>query len=127
MRRMAKTQAVAEWGDRLHVASLAALAKSDDNFRILHDGTHSVRVNPKIKVRDQTRMPAISEKKKILSIVADQPGTRFALKGDASKAHRRVRVLREDWGAQACQLDDEEEIWLNAVGTFGISSAGKNI
>ena len=36
-----ETQAAQEeWGENLHVASLAALAKGDDTFRVLHDGTH---------------------------------------------------------------------------------------
>jgi hypothetical protein len=46
------------------------------------------------------------------------------LKGDVSKAHRRVRVIRKDWGAQACSLEEGEEVWINTVGTFGLASAG---
>ena len=43
--------------------------------------------------------------------------------GDVSKAHRRVKVRREDWGWQACRLEPGR-VWLNCVGTYGISSAG---
>jgi hypothetical protein len=46
------------------------------------------------------------------------------LKADVSKAHRRIRVRRRDWGKQACRLDDTAKTWLNTVGTFGIASAG---
>ena len=124
MVKMKLEDAKSEWGDRLHIASLAALAKSDTIFRILHDGTHGVKVNPKTKVRDQVRMPSVSEQKKILAIVSETHAPRFALKADVSKAHRRVRVQRRDWGAQACRLDREDEVWLNTVGTFGLASAG---
>ena len=112
------------WGERLHVAALAALAKGDDSFRILHDGTHKVRVNPQIRVRDQARTPTVAEQKVILNEVSKSGQARFALKMDVSKAHRRVRVRKEDWGAQACQLDDPNTVWVNCVGTFGIASAG---
>ena len=33
-------------------------------------------------------------------------------------------MARSDWGLQACQLDDPNEVHLNTVGTFGIASAG---
>jgi len=124
MIRLPLEGAKAEWADNLHVAPLAALAKSDDSFRILHDGTHGVKVNPRIRVRDQIRMPSVAEQKFILKDVSDTELSRFALKGNVSKAHRRVRVRRCDWGAQACALDSEQEVWVNTVGTFGIASAG---
>ena len=54
----------------------------------------------------------------------DQPKPHFMLKGDISKAHRRVRVRRTDWGRQACRLEEQGDIWLNMVGTFGIASVG---
>ena len=47
----------------------------------------------------------------------------FSVIGDASKAHRRIKVKPEDWGFQACRITDGE-IWVNKVGTYGITSAG---
>ena len=47
----------------------------------------------------------------------------FLLMGDVSKAHRRVKVRKQDWGYQACRLHPGR-VWLNCVGTYGISSAG---
>ena len=46
----------------------------------------------------------------------------FGLKADIKKAHRRCRVRQEDWGFQACKVE-EGRTWLNEVGTFGIGSA----
>jgi len=53
------------------------------------------------------------------------PGAFFALSGDVKRAHRLVKVAREDWGLQACRSGARgpEWVWLNRVGTFGISSA----
>ena len=45
------------------------------------------------------------------------------LVGDVSKAHRRVKVRRQDWGFQACRLRPGH-VWLNCVGTYGVASAG---
>ena len=59
-----------------------------------------------------------------MDLSRDNPGPHFLLKGDVSKAHRRVRVCRRDWGLQACRLLDDDTVWLNTVGTFGIGSAG---
>ena len=55
-----------EYGDRLRVAALAALEKSDHSFRVVHDATHGVGVNSKIKVEDQLRYPGPAEIKMAL-------------------------------------------------------------
>ena len=39
------------------------------------------------------------------------------LKADVTKAHRRVKVLPQDWRFQIAQLEDEW--WVNKVGTYG--------
>ena len=122
--RVSRADAEAEWGDKLAIAGLAAIAKGEDSWRVIHDGTHAVKVNPKIKVRDLVRYPSVAEQRRILEDTRDRPSPHFIFKGDISKAHRRVRVRRSDWGQQACRLDQPDEIWLNTVGTFGIASAG---
>ena len=91
---------------------------------MVHDGTHGVKVNPGIVIRDQCRNPSVAEQRAIMDLGRDNPGPHFLLKGDVSKAHRRVRVCRRDWGLQACRLLDDDTVWLNTVGTFGIGSAG---
>ena len=47
----------------------------------------------------------------------------FSLVADVSAAHRRVKVLRRDWPLMVCALG-ADDLWLNCVGTFGVSSAG---
>ena len=50
-------------------------------------------------------------------------------RADVSRAHRLVRIREEDWGYMACKTGVTDEgrpstkIWLNCVGTFGITSA----
>eukprot|EP00973_Karenia_brevis_P068108 9475650-Karenia_brevis.AAC.1 len=70
MRHEAESVAKAEYGQHLVMAASGALQKADNTFRIIHDGTHGVHVNPRIKPRDQGRYPGIPEKRKILSRAA---------------------------------------------------------
>ena len=49
-------QAEKELG-KIGIASLGALEKSDGSFRVIHDATHGLAVNAKIKVLDQVLSP----------------------------------------------------------------------
>eukprot|EP00973_Karenia_brevis_P015227 2082575-Karenia_brevis.AAC.1 len=75
----------------LEAEAIAALQKDEDLFRIIHDGTHKVRVNPQIIVRDQIAYPAVGEKTAVLTRAARMRSTMLGSKADVSKAHRRVR------------------------------------
>ena len=77
MRREKLEVAKAEYKDRLRIAALAALEKSEDAFRITHDGTHEVRVNPRVKVRDQSRSPGIREMETIHQRNRQRGGSHF--------------------------------------------------
>ena len=56
----------------------------------------------------------------------------IALGWDCESAHRTVQVAEEDWGLQACtasfceveKLQGDAVVFLNKVGTFGLSSVG---
>lgn len=48
---------------------------------------------------------------------------RLMMAFDIKAAHRLVPIHPQDWGLQACRLEEEEEIYLNARGTFGVASA----
>ena len=115
-----------DYGPKLRVAALAALEKADHSFRVVHDATHNVGVNSQIKVEDQLRYPGPAEIK--MAMQALYPPT-FVLAADIARAHRLVLVSKEDWGYQACRtgVDDQggesTKIWLNTVGTFGVTSA----
>ena len=108
-------------GDKLRIASLGAIEKGEEDWRIIHDGTHGVDLNPQIRPRDQQQLPAAPDEQRVLQETADSGEAAFALAGDVSKAHRRVLVLKSDWGLQACCLHPGR-VWLNKVGTYGIAS-----
>ena len=97
-------QALKEYGaDELHLAALAAIRKTDDSFRILHDGTHGVQVNPRIIVRDQMRCPGVPEARAVMQDCKSTGLSTFALKGDVSIAHRRVPVRQVRLGHASLQ------------------------
>ena len=82
-------------------------------------------MNNRIKVRDQVRSPTAGELKALRREMHELTGGRRQLivLGDVSKAHRRIKVRREEGGWQACRLE-EGRIWMSCVGTYGIASAG---
>ena len=122
MREVDEADARAEFGDDLLIAAIGAIDKGDTTFRVIHDGTHDVGVNPRIRARDQHRYPGAGELRRVGQL-SEGRGLVFGLVGDVSRAHRLPRVMRREWGLQACQLRPGK-VWLNEVGTFGVGSAG---
>eukprot|EP00435_Cladocopium_sp_Y103_P002248 s5620_g1.t1 len=116
---------IREFGEeRVRVASMAAIKKPDGSVRPLHDGIHSVKVNNAIRYQDQLQCPGPQE---VAAIVRESRETKeapFAVSADISAAHRLVKIRRKDWAYMACRADsDSATVWVNRVGTFGISSA----
>ena len=113
-----------EYGDRLRVASIAAITKPDGGVRPLHDGTHSVKVNNAIIYQDRIQCPGPAEVASVVREAAEMKEAAFAVSADIKAAHRLVKVRKEDWGLLACRADSgSTTVWVNTVGTFGISSA----
>ena len=107
---------------RLAIAALGVVEEKE-KIRVVHDASHKVHVNHRIKVRDQIRCPGAGDIRTILRERVSAGVKSFGIMGDVSKAHRRVKVREQDWGYQACQLE-AGKIWINKVGTYGIASAG---
>jgi hypothetical protein len=110
-----------EFGNNIAIAALAVLEEKD-KIRVLHDGSNEVRANHKIKCRDKQRMPGVREKHYLLDDYRRRGKVAIAILGDVSKAHRRVKVARCEQGFQACRTR-RKGVWINKVGTFGMSSA----
>ena len=113
--------------DGFAISALSVLEEKE-KLRLLHDGTHVTRVNHRIKSRDKLRCPGPREKAHLLNGFKQRGNIAMSLLADVGKAHRRVKVRREDWAWQACTLEmgalqDDSIIWFNKVGTFGIGSA----
>lgn len=112
------------YGDKLRVASMAAIVKPDGGIRPLHDGAHSVMVNHAIKYRDQLQLPGPPEVAAVVRESLESGEAAFCVSADIKSAHRLVRVREADWGYLGCKSDSASDVvWLNKCGTFGISSA----
>ena len=110
------------FGDRLHVAALAVIEEGD-KIRVVHDASNGVHVNHHIRLKDQVKYPSSGELERLLRDREERGVKSFALVGDFSKAHRRVKVHPRDWGLQACRLRPGH-VWVNKVGTYGLAAAG---
>lgn len=68
IKRLGHKEAVKKFGGRLAVAALGAVPKelNSERVRLIHDGTYSVGVNQRIRVRDRLRFPLIEDAAAIL-------------------------------------------------------------
>lgn len=112
-------------GRSLRVAAQGILEKPDGGHRIIHDGTHGVRLNNEIVILDRLENPGPRELATIMEVSQEAAEhVVFGLNADVAKAHRRVLVKEPDWGVQACRTSSKSPvISLNKTGTFGIASA----
>ena len=134
MARMTLREFKERYGENSAIASLAIIVEDElkDKKRIIHDATHGVRLNHRIKCRDKIRAPGAREKKQLLREMIDEKRVAFSVVGDISKAHRRYKHQPSEHGFMGCQLSTEETIpgdpdsqlvYVNLVGTFGLSCA----
>ena len=130
------SEARAFYGDRLAVGALGVIEEGPEKFRIIHDGSHEIKVNHRIRVLDQLATPLAADMMSVQrEIHDDQEPLWVTMAGDMTEAHRSVAIREDDWGYQACDPLDEEPVpgirgtkedpvvALNTVGTFGMSSA----
>ena len=113
-------------------SALAVIVEDEatDKKRIIHDATHGVRVNHRIKCRDKLRSPdGAGEKKHLLREHEEDGDAAFSVVGDIAKAHRRHKHAAKEHGYLGCQVDTEEEIpgnpatqtvWLLFSGSFSV-------
>ena len=113
------------YGKNVAIASLAVIYDPiSEKRRLVHDATHKVRVNHRIRCRDKLRMPGPREKFYLLDKYRQSGEVPFSIIADVSKAHRRVRHKSEEHGLLACKISEGDEFaYVNKVGTFGVSSA----
>ena len=90
--------------------------------RVLHDGTNGISVNRRIRVRDQERFPTASDVKRAMSEKAALGEISFALTADVKEAHIQVPIAPLDWRLLGWQVTPAFDVYINKVGTFGISS-----
>ena len=106
------------------VAAMGAIRKPNGDVRPLHDGTHFVQLNNQIVFQDQLQYPGPEDAAHLVRHIQEEQEAAFALSADISSAHRLVKIRRHDWPLLGCKArSDDKTIWINCVGTFGISSA----
>ena len=134
MAKMTMGEFLERYGEHTAIAALAVIVEDEelDKKRIIHDATHGVRVNRRIKCRDKLRSPGAREKKHLLREHEEEGETAFSVVGDIAKAHRRYKHAAKEHGYLACQVDAKEEVpgdpasqtvYVNQVGTFRLSCA----
>ncbi|CAJ1392764.1 unnamed protein product [Effrenium voratum] len=106
----------------LAVASLGAVPKElgSSKVRIIHDATHEVMINHRIRARDRMRFPGVDDLEAMVrQMKADQaanPAVRLLMKYDVSRAHKLVPVKEQDWPLMAFSLEKPEEVFMRTVG-----------
>ena len=111
MAKMSMGEFLERYGEHTAIAALAVIVEDEelDKKRIIHDATHGVRVNHRVKCRDKLRSPGAREKKHLLREHEEEGETAFSVVGDIAKAHRRYKHSSKEHGYLACQVDTKEE------------------
>lgn len=123
---MTLKEAKEKFGEELQVASLGAVPKDRQwsDVRVVHDGTHGIQVNSKILQPNKMEFPQFDDLQAALRAFQRWgPVQKLLVAFDIKSAHRLIPIQEEDWGLQAFKLDDTDEVFLNRVGTFGITTA----
>lgn len=126
MVEVSRAEAEGRYGDELQVASLGAVPKDKHwaDVRVVHDGTHGLKVNTRLSQPNRMAFPQFDDLECAMRALKEHDsGARFLMAFDIKSAHRLIPVHRRDWGLQACRLEEEEKIYLNTRGTFGVASA----
>ena len=75
MVKMPQVAAQDRYGAGLRIASLGAIQKADNSFRVIHDGTHGTGVNGNIHVRDQLVCPTAGDVRQAMRSLEKQTCT----------------------------------------------------
>ena len=83
MKRLDLVEAQAKYGERLRIASLGAIQKTDESFRVIHDATRGTGVNNCIIVKDQIVCPTAGDLKQVMR---ELKGASFVFGADVKRA-----------------------------------------
>ena len=77
-----------------------------------------------IKILDRLEVPGPDEILECVAVAQETCEAVFGLSADIASAHRLVLIRKADWPKLGCRARSHDGVvWLNTVGTFGISSA----
>ena len=123
---MSMQEARSRFGDELQIAALGAVPKDQQwsDVRVVHDGTHGIQLNTRISQPNKMEFPQFDDLQAALGAFREEePVKRMLFAFDIKSAHRLIPVQPSDWGLQAFQLEDEDQVFCNTVGTFGVTTA----
>ncbi|CAE7363410.1 unnamed protein product, partial [Symbiodinium sp. CCMP2456] len=83
--------------DAVLIAAMGAVTKANGDVRPLHDGTHGINLNNKIRILDKLQVPGPEDLQEVASRVKESKEAPFALCADIKQAHRNVKVRESDW------------------------------
>ena len=110
MSKMTELEFEEKFGEDRAVAALAVRKK-----RVIHDGTHGVKVNQRIKCKDKVRMPGPREKRCLLEEFQEAREIVLLLVGDFAKAHRRFKYQESEQGFLACKAESSSgTVYVNS-------------
>ena len=89
--------------------------------RVLFESTNGTSVNA--AAHSKARSPVASDVKRWTREQARVSEAIFCCSSDAKEAHRQFAVHCEDRHLLGCQLDEGEEVSINTLGAFRVSSA----
>ena len=75
------------------------------------------------RIRDQERAPIAADLKKAMREKAILKERTFSRTADVSEAHRQVPIAPQDWHLLGCLVQPGSTVYVNTVGTFGVTSA----
>eukprot|EP00913_Durusdinium_trenchii_P014440 g13545.t1 len=112
MTKMSEEAFVATYGEDRAVAALAVLVEDEvtGKKRVIHDGTHGVMVNHKIRCRDKVRMPGPREKRAPWRSLPQGTELSSALPHTLQAGHRRFKYAAEEQGFLACKASSSSSI-----------------
>lgn len=87
MSKMKRRDFEEKYGENRAIAALAVLVEDEASGkkRVIHDGTHDIGVNNRIRCQDKVRMPGPREKRRILQEMAEERSIVMALVGGTSR------------------------------------------
>ena len=106
MKQFPRRDALDDYCESLTIAATGAIEKKGrtDEVRVIFDGSNRIPLNPGIRVRDQVRFSTAADSRAVLEECAKEKGLDYSLRYHVSKVHRRIPVLRSEWGRQACLM-----------------------
>ncbi len=119
-------EAKAKFGDELQITALGAVPKDQQwsDVRVVHDGTHGIQLNTRISQPNKMEFPQFDDLQAALgAFQRASPAKRMLFAFDIRSAHRLIPVQPSDWGLQAFRLEEEDKVFCNTVGAFGVTTA----